>query len=49
MLQNTIADLEQNRMPLKGYVAQHPEARLSKQEIQDLIAYFQKIYEQEGF
>lgn len=49
MLQNTIADLEQNRMPLKGYVAQHPEARLSKQKTQDLINYFEKIYKEEGF
>ncbi len=43
MLENTIADLEQNRMPINGYTAQHPEARLQASEKQTLIEYFKGI------
>lgn len=43
MLKNTIGDLEENRMPLAGYVAQHPEARLTKAQKKLLIDYFQKV------
>ncbi len=43
MLENTIADLEQNRMPLSGYIAQHPEARLQASQKQTLIDYFRAI------
>lgn len=43
MLKNAIGDLEENRMPLAGYVAQHPEARLTKAQKKLLIDYFQKV------
>lgn len=43
MLKNAIGDLEENRMPLAGYVAQHPEARLTKAQKKLLMDYFQKV------
>lgn len=43
MLENAIADIEQDRMPLKGYIAQHPEAKLSNEEEILLINYFKNI------
>lgn len=43
MLESTIADLKQNRMPLPGYVAQHPEARLSEAETKLLVDYFEGV------
>lgn len=43
MLKNAIGDLEENRMPLAGYVAQHPEARLTLDQKQRLTDYFQKV------
>ncbi len=49
MLENAIADLQQNRMPKEGYVAQHPEARLSPEAKNDLIAYLSEILQSEKF
>lgn len=49
MLENTIADIEQNRMPIKGYIAQHPEANLSPEEKKELIDYFKDIFKKENF
>ncbi len=43
MLKNAIGDLEENRMPLAGYVAQHPEAKLTPDQKQRLTDYFQKV------
>ena len=43
MLENSIADLEQERMPLRGYIAQHPKAKLTKQETIQLIDYLKEI------
>ncbi|MGC4130273.1 MAG: heme-binding domain-containing protein [Bergeyella sp.] len=43
MLENTIADIQQNRMPIAGYVAQHPEARLTDAEKVLLVEYFERI------
>lgn len=43
MLENSAADLKQNRMPLAGYVAQHPEARLTDAEKKRLVNYFEEI------
>ena len=45
MLKNTIGDLKENRMPIRGYTVYHPEANLSKQEIDELISYFENILE----
>ena len=42
MLENSIADLEQERMPLRGYIAQHPKAKLTKQETTQLIDYLKE-------
>lgn len=43
MLENSAADLKQNRMPIPGYMAQHPEARLSEAERKLLVNYFEGI------
>ena len=43
MLENSIADLQQNRMPKEGYVAQHPEARLTPEAKNDLINYLSEL------
>ncbi|MDO4224924.1 MAG: heme-binding domain-containing protein [Bergeyella zoohelcum] len=43
MLRNSVADIEQNRMPLAGYIAQHPEAQLTDQEKQLVIDYLNQI------
>lgn len=43
MLESSSADLKQNRMPLPGYIAQHPEARLSDAEVKVLVDYFENI------
>lgn len=43
MLENSIADIQQNRMPLAGYIAQHPGARLSAADQKLLIDYFSEI------
>lgn len=43
MLESTIADLKQNRMPLPGYVAQHSEAHLSEAETKLLVDYFEGV------
>jgi len=43
MLESSAADLKQNRMPLPGYIAQHPEARLSGAEKVILAKYFESI------
>lgn len=43
MLENAAADIKQNRMPLQGYIAQHPEAKLSAAESVLLVEYFEKI------
>ena len=43
MLESSAADMRQNRMPLPGYVAQHPEARLSDAEKILLAEYFETI------
>lgn len=43
MLKNAAADLKEKRMPLAGYVAQHPEARLTEAETKLLVNYFESI------
>lgn len=43
MLENSAADLKQNRMPIPGYMAQHPEARLSEAEKKLLVDYLEGI------
>ena len=43
MLESTVADLKQNRMPLQGYIAQHPKARLSDAEKVVIVDYFEEI------
>ena len=49
MLENSAADLKQNRMPIAGYVAQHPEARLSEAEKKLLVDYFEGILKSENY
>ena len=49
MIQNLIADIEQNRMPKQGYIAQHPEAKLSEKEKLELIQYFNDILEKGNY
>jgi hypothetical protein len=43
MLESIVADLEQNRMPMAGYMVYHPEAKLSDAQKQILIRYFSDI------
>ena len=43
MLESIVADLEQNRMPIAGYMVYHPEAKLSDAQKQVLIRYFSDI------
>lgn len=48
ILENAIADIEQHRMPLKGYLAQHPDAKLIPEEQKLLIDYFKDILQKEN-
>ncbi len=43
MLENAIGDLKESRMPIPGYVAQHPEANLSSAQKKVLVDYFEEI------
>lgn len=45
MLKHIISEIEENRMPIKGYIAQHPDARLSAEEKLLLTEYFRTIME----
>jgi hypothetical protein len=44
-LEFMISDIEENDMPLPSYRLMHPEARLSEQEKQDLIAWLSSVKE----
>ncbi len=44
MLENSIADIKQDRMPMPGYVAQHPNARLSDAQKKILADYLEGIF-----
>lgn len=44
MLENSIADIKQDRMPMPGYIAQHPEARLSEAQKKILVDYLENIF-----
>lgn len=43
MLENAAADIKQQRMPLAGYVAQHPQARLDAASQKLLVDYFESL------
>lgn len=43
MLEKAVASINRRSMPVPGYVAKHPEARLSPQEQKMLEDYFQSI------
>jgi len=49
MLKNTVLEVKENKMPLLGYVAQHPEARMSEQDKKMLEDYFQNILDQDNY
>ncbi len=49
MLENSAADLKQDRMPIAGYIAQHPEARLGDAEKKILIDYLEKILKERNY
>lgn len=49
MLENTIADLEQNRMPIAGYPIYHPNAKLSDAQKKIVIKYFTEILKSEKY
>ena len=49
MLENTAADIKQNRMPLAGYIAQHPEARLTPAEQKILVDYFEALLKSDNY
>ncbi len=43
MLENTVADIQQNRMPIAGYMVYHPTSRLSEADKKILADYFDAI------
>lgn len=45
MLENAAGMLMENKMPIPGYIAQHPEARLSAGEKKLLVNYFEGLLE----
>jgi len=49
MLENSAADLKQNRMPLPGYIVYHENARLSAAEKILLAEYFEGILKSEEY
>ncbi|MDY3352241.1 heme-binding domain-containing protein [Riemerella anatipestifer] len=48
-LEGSIETIKRHEMPLKGYVAQHPEAQLSQKQRQLLQDYFQKLLDEEVY
>ncbi len=44
MLESAMEDIKQKRMPIAGYSAQHPEARLTATEQKLLAEYFESIW-----
>ena len=49
MLESSIADLEQNRMPIAGYTVYHPDAKLNDAQKKVLINYFTDILKSEKY
>lgn len=49
MLENAIADLEQNRMPMAGYMVYHPNSRLSDAQKKLVIRYLSDILKSEKY
>ena len=49
MLENTIADLQQNRMPIAGYMVYHPQSRLRDAQKKVLINYFSDLLKSEKY
>ena len=49
MLENAIADIEQNRMPIAGYMVYHPDARLSLGEKKILVDYLTAVLKSEKY
>ncbi len=45
ILQNSIETLESGSMPLRSYISKHPEAKLSTEDRQLLIEWFQSLLE----
>ncbi len=45
-LENSIEVVKASKMPIAGYVAQHPQARLDARQRQLLVDYFEGILEQ---
>ncbi|WP_417428677.1 heme-binding domain-containing protein [Halpernia sp.] len=43
MLENSISDLEQYKMPMSAYIAYHPKANITKADRQILINYFEAL------
>ncbi len=49
MLEKAVQTLEDGKMPMPGYVAQHPEARLSAAERKILMNYFEEVVKKNDF
>ena len=49
MLENTIADLQQKRMPIAGYKVYHPKSKLTDSESELLIKYFEEILKTKNY
>lgn len=43
MMQKSVEEVENRKMPLSGYLPLHPEARLTAEQRQMMIQYFQQI------
>jgi hypothetical protein len=48
MLENSVKSVEDYSMPMTGYIAQHPEANLTKAERVLLMNYFEEILKTEN-
>lgn len=49
MLENAIRVVQNGQMPVPGYTAQHPQARLTEIEREELVNYFKSVLEQGNY
>lgn len=49
MLEKAILNVKDSKMPMPGYVAQHPEARLSEAERKVLTDYFDSVLKRKSY
>ncbi len=49
MLKNAIRVVQEGEMPVPGYTAQHPRARLTENQREGLVNYFKSVLEQGNY